>query len=49
MIKKPGFKGLRTWKPVQGELEDCKGGEEDMEESRWRGEELPDFKQGEEE
>ena len=29
MIKKPGFKGLRTWKPVQEELEDCKGGGED--------------------
>ena len=29
MIKKPGFKGLRTWRPVPEELEDCKGGGED--------------------
>ena len=52
MIKKPGFKGLRTWQPLQEdlcgeELEDCKGGGEDLEESKWRGEELQDFKQGE--
>ena len=49
MIKKPGFKVLRTWKPLQEELfreelEECKGGGEDLEESKWRGEELQDFK-----
>ena len=53
MIKKPGFKGLRTWQPLQEELcreelEVYKGGE-NLEESKWGGEELQDFKQGEEE